>query len=113
MNIVGRQAEDRALAWLQQRGLAFIERNWRCRVGEIDLVMKEHKTWVMVEVRYRKNVDFGGAIASLTAAKCRKLLLASRVYCHMKGLDDDCCRIDAVLFDGAATVPLWLKNILA
>lgn len=112
MNTLGKQAEDRALFFLQQQGLVLIERNWWCRLGEIDLVMLDGHTWVMVEVRYRKNHQFGGAITSLTAIKCRKLNRACRVYCQTKGLDEVSCRIDAILFDGTAH-PLWLKNILA
>jgi putative endonuclease len=113
MNALGKCAEDRALRWLQKQGLVLIERNWYCRCGEIDLVMKEGGVYVMVEVRYRKDTQFGGAMASLTHSKCRKLLRACQVYCQRKGLDQMPCRLDALLFEGEAAPPIWLKNILS
>ncbi len=64
----GRHAESLAAAFLQQRGLKLVERNYRCRFGEIDLVAREGKTLVFVEVRMRTSARFGGAAASITAA---------------------------------------------
>ncbi|SMF03953.1 YraN family protein [Pseudogulbenkiania subflava] len=111
MNELGRQAEDRALAFLQQQGLRLVERNWQCKGGEIDLVMRDREYWVFVEVRHRADQRFGGAAASITPAKLRKLTLAAGVYLSSRGIDAP-CRFDAVLSHGNGA-PEWLKNILA
>ncbi|WP_028534600.1 YraN family protein [Paludibacterium yongneupense] len=109
MNSAGRAAEDRALVFLQQHGLRLVERNWCCRGGEIDLVMRDGAVWVLVEVRHRSASRFGGALASITPAKCRRLRLAANAYCQARGVTDN-CRFDAVVSDGESG-PVWLKNI--
>jgi putative endonuclease len=63
---VGQAAESRAEAFLKTQGLTLVARNWRCRFGEIDLVMQDGSTLVFVEVRLRSRSDFGGAAASVT-----------------------------------------------
>ena len=86
-------------------------RNWRCRGGELDLIMRDGAAWVFVEVRQRAGSAFGGAGASITADKCRKLQHAATVYLSKHGIDAP-CRFDAVLFEGNAP-PRWLKNIIS
>ncbi|WP_293765923.1 YraN family protein [uncultured Aquitalea sp.] len=110
MNPQGRLAEDRALAFLQARGLKLVERNWHCRGGELDLVMRDGPVWVFVEVRHRASARFGDAAASITPAKQRKLLHAAQVYLSERRVDAP-CRFDAVLTVGESE-PEWLKNIL-
>jgi putative endonuclease len=75
---VGAAAEDAALKHLTANGLQLIARNYRCRGGELDLVMLEGKTLALIEVRYRSSDDFGGAAASVTWFKQRRLMLAAR-----------------------------------
>ncbi len=105
----GIAAEDNALNFLQQQGLKLIERNWHCPCGELDLVMQQGNTYVFVEVKYRKNNDFGGAINSISATKYAKLMQSSAFYLQTKRIGAP-CRIDAVfLQEGQA--PVWLKNI--
>jgi putative endonuclease len=74
----GSEAEDSALAYLKNAGLKLIHRNYRCRAGEIDLVMLDGKTLVLVEVRYRSSADYGGAAASVTYRKQRRIITAAR-----------------------------------
>jgi putative endonuclease len=74
----GRAAEDAALAHLQAAGLRLVARNYRCRGGELDLVMLDGATLVLVEVRYRSSLDFGGAAASVNGFKQRRIVLAAR-----------------------------------
>lgn len=109
---VGRAAEARALRFLQRQGLRLMARNWLCRGGELDLVMLDGDTWVFVEVRHRSRNDFGGALASLTPAKCRRLLHAARLFLQARGLMQSPCRFDAVLSGPDGTLQ-WLKNILS
>ncbi len=80
MNERGDAAEARALAWLQARGLRCLARNYRCRLGEIDLIMQDGDTVVFVEVRQRRSARFGGAAASITPAKQARLTLAAEHY---------------------------------
>ena len=76
--VLGRRAEDRALAHLEQHGLRLLERNYRCRGGEIDLVMMEGTTLVLVEVRSRSNAGFGSAAETVGARKQARIALAAR-----------------------------------
>lgn len=74
----GREAEDRALAVLEQHGLRLMQRNYRCPQGELDLVMEDGEALVIVEVRYRRERGFGSAAESVGAGKQHKLLLAAQ-----------------------------------
>lgn len=107
-SVVGQAAESRAEAFLKTHGLALVARNWRCRFGEIDLVMQDGPTLVFVEVRLRSRSDFGGAAASVTLAKQKKLLAAARQYLStLKTLPP--CRFDVVALSGE-TPPEWIRN---
>ena len=74
-----------------------IQRNYRCRRGEIDLVMRDGELLVFVEVRYRNRDDFGGGAASVDARKRLKLVRAAHTYCQHKGVPAHVsCRFDVV-----------------
>lgn len=75
---VGQRGENIAARYLEARGLRLLERNYRCRGGEIDLVMLDGSTLVLVEVRLRSSADFGGAAASVGPRKQRRLVHAAR-----------------------------------
>jgi putative endonuclease len=107
-SLLGQSAEARAEAFLKTHGLTLVARNWRCRFGEIDLVMQDGSTLVFVEVRMRSRSDFGGAAASVTLAKQKKLLAAARQYLStLKTLPP--CRFDVVALSGNAA-PEWIKS---
>lgn len=107
-SLLGQSAESRAVAFLRSHGLELVARNWRCRRGEIDLVMREGATLVFVEVRLRSRSDFGGAAASVTPAKQKRLLAAARQYlATLKTLP--LCRFDVVAFDGSGALE-WIRN---
>jgi putative endonuclease len=74
----GQAAEDAALKFLVENGLKLIARNYRCRGGELDLVMLDGKSLALIEVRYRSSDDFGGAAASVTWFKQKRIVLAAR-----------------------------------
>lgn len=76
----GRAAEDAALRYLQAKGCALVQRNYRCRLGEIDLVMRDGGSLVFVEVRARGSDAFGGAAASVGHGKQRRLSAAARHF---------------------------------
>jgi len=104
----GRDAEQLAFEYLRRHGLTKVERNYRCRFGEIDLIMRDGQTLVFVEVRMRASGSFGGAPESIDAHKQRKLLSAARHYIGSIGKIPD-CRFDAVLLNGDSQVE-WIKN---
>jgi len=99
----GARAEARALAYLQGRGLALVVRNYRCKGGEIDLVMREADgTLVFIEVRERASRAFGGAAASVTPAKQRRILLAAAHFLAARqagGAPAEACRLDVVALE--------------
>lgn len=105
----GAAAERLAADYLLGRGLRLVERNFRVRGGEIDLVCRDGGTTVFVEVRLRSRKDFGGAAASVTATKQARLVLAARHWLQRHG--ETPCRFDCVLLDGLAPDNIeWLRD---
>ena len=105
---LGQAAEDRAADHLQAAGLLLLERNYRCRAGELDLVMRERGQLVFVEVRYRSHRGYGSAVESVDARKQRRLIDAARHSLHRHGTHAP-CRIDVVGIDAAGRVE-WLRD---
>lgn len=104
--VTGEEAEQRACDHLCQHGLRLLARQYRCRGGELDLVMRDGDYLVFVEVRARRGTAYGGAAASITAGKRRRIILAARHYLACHHLDAP-CRFDVVLLrDGRIE---WLK----
>ncbi|MCV2359435.1 YraN family protein [Paucibacter sp. TC2R-5] len=106
--ILGSAAEDLALRYLQQRGLRLVERNYRvaagpgARGGEVDLILGDKDgTLVFVEVRARASLSHGGAAASVTPAKQRRLIYAAQHYLLSKASPPP-CRFDVLAIDGEA-----------
>ncbi len=104
----GAQAELVAGQYLQQHGLTLVETNYRCRFGEIDLVLRDGETLVFAEVRQRSSRDFGGAAASIDARKQQRLILTAQHYLAMLPRIPP-CRFDAVLLDAAGNIE-WVRN---
>lgn len=107
---IGDQGEQQALAYLEQAGLRLVQRNFLCKGGEIDLIMQDQASLVFVEVRKRSSAQFGGAIASITASKQKRMVHAAQVYLQ-KLTSVPACRFDAVLIQGEELT--WLKNIIS
>ncbi|WP_095146669.1 MULTISPECIES: YraN family protein [unclassified Pseudomonas] len=107
----GRDAESQALQHLQQQGLCLLAQNWLCKRGELDLVMLDGDTVVFVEVRYRQNTQWGGALGSIDARKRQKLILAAQYFLQSESRwADSPCRFDVVAIDSTATQLNWLRN---
>jgi len=106
---LGQQGEDRALAYLQQQGLRLLERNFRCKTGELDLIMQQSGTLVFVEVRQRASSRFGGAATSVTPAKQQRLLRAAQ-YFLLRYAELPPCRFDLLAIDGEKLS--WMQNVL-
>jgi putative endonuclease len=109
----GARAEAIAAAFLTARGLVVVARNFRTRRGEIDIIARDGATLVFVEVRLRRNTDFGGAAASITAAKRSRLTAAAQAYLARLGHEPP-CRFDAVLLDRLDSPEIaWERDFLA
>jgi len=98
----GKYTENLACEFLKKKGLKLVEKNFNSRLGEIDLIMKSDDTLVFVEVRYRKNNNFGSAAESVTASKQKKLIKTASLYLqqHAKLLKHP-TRFDVVSITGA------------
>ena len=111
---VGRRAEQIALEYLRARGLRLITRNFRCRVGEIDLVMRDSACIVFVEVRYRRPNRFASAAISVDSRKQNKLVRAAAFFlCCNAHLAEQVVRFDVVAMDGPSELRStlqWLKD---
>jgi putative endonuclease len=93
----GQLFEDRALAFLQSRGLELVERNFSCRLGEIDLVMLDTNILVFVEVKYRRKSRYGHAAEQVTASKRKKLVNSALVFLSCRDKYASlACRFDVV-----------------
>lgn len=106
---LGQQGEDRALAYLLQQGLQLLERNFRCKAGELDLIMQHGALLVFIEVRQRASSRYGGAAASITPAKQRRLLRAAQ-YFLLRYAALPPCRFDLLAIDGE--ILSWMQNVL-
>jgi len=105
---LGRDAEARALTFLLQQGLTLIEKNFRCRAGEIDLIMRDADMLVFIEVRSRKDRRFGGAAASVGPVKQQRLWRSAAFYL-LRFRKPPVCRFDLVAIEGEDL--RWMKNI--
>jgi putative endonuclease len=93
----GNHAEAAACDYLQRQGLQLVERNYLCKRGEIDLIMRDGKNTVFIEVRYRRNDRFGSSAESVDWRKQAKLLATAEHYLqqHPKAAKS-ACRFDVV-----------------
>jgi putative endonuclease len=107
--VKGDSAEQQALIFLQQQGLKLVCPNFRCKVGELDLVMNDGAALVIVEVRYRQSEQFGGAIASITRQKQARIIAATQHYVIINHLSHLAIRFDVVALSGDNTIN-WIKN---
>lgn len=105
--VEGDAAEQAALYYLQQQGLSLVGSNFRCKGGEIDLIMQDGSTLVFVEVRKRADARYGGAAASVTSRKQARLIIAAQTFLQ-RYKHPPSCRFDILAIDGSQTT--WLKN---
>ena len=113
-NDTGRIAEDAALAHLRRHGLTLVQRNFRCKAGEIDLVMRDRHTLVFVEVKHRSNVRFGDPLETIDRRKQLRLARAAEVFLQRNRASTAMqCRFDVVASragaDGKVEI-VWLPN---
>lgn len=104
----GLRAERLACTFLQRRGLRLIERNYRCRRGEIDLIMQDDGQLVFVEVRYRQSQAYGGPLASVDHKKKGKLIACALHYLQASDLQGE-TRFDVVGIAADDRIE-WVQN---
>jgi putative endonuclease len=105
---VGLAKEELARRFLEARGLRLVDRNFRCRRGEIDLVMCDGDCLVFVEVRYRSSARFGTPAETVDRRKRGRLLAAARYYLQ-RSSSDLACRFDVLAITGGQPIE-WLKD---
>ena len=108
----GTAAEDLALRYLEARGLTLVARNFRCRTGELDLIMRDREQLVFVEVRRRRHSRYGTPAESVTRTKQQRLLRAAAFYLQRQRLLDAPCRFDVVAILQAEDEPRmeWIRD---
>lgn len=109
----GDAIEALARAHLLAQGLQPVAANAQYRVGELDLVMTDGRTLVFVEVRYRRNPDFGGGAASVDVRKRRRIVLAAEAFLQAhRGYAQWPCRFDVIDANGDPAAPRlqWLRD---
>jgi len=107
----GTAAKELARRYLEAHGLTLVARNFRCRVGELDLIMRDGEQLVFVEVRSRRHSRFGTPAESVTRIKQRRLLRAAAFYLQRQRLDIP-CRFDvvAILQTGDEPCTEWIRD---
>ncbi|HEV7948299.1 MAG TPA: YraN family protein [Glaciihabitans sp.] len=111
---LGRRGEVLAVAHLEEEGLDGVGRNWRCRLGEIDVIARDGGQLVFVEVKTRSSVAFGTPLDAITLGKLARLRRLAAAWCAENRANCDRIRIDAI----GIVVPNWgpvqidhLKNV--
>ena len=108
----GQASELKACRYLEQQGLVLIERNYRCRMGELDLIMRDHEHLVFVEVRSRNNPNYGNPAETVTKRKQNRLLRAAAYYLQRQRLNLP-CRFDIVAISSVNSEKeclQWIKD---
>ena len=104
----GENAEEQAHNFLMQQGLKPVCRNFRCKQGELDLIMTDQQTLVIIEVRFRKTDTYGSAVESITQKKQSRIMAATHVY--LSSRKTDCpIRFDVAAISGNGHIN-WIKN---
>ena len=106
--IQGEKAEEQAHNFLISQGLIPIARNYRCKLGELNLIMKDQQSLVIIEVRYRNTDRYGCATESITRAKQSRIIATTHCYLSSKKQDTP-LRFDVVAISGNGKLE-WIKN---
>ncbi len=104
----GNDAEDRALAFLETQGLRLVTRNFLCKVGEIDLIVRDQTTVIFVEVRYRQDTSRGTGAETVTRSKMIKIINSARYFLTQQPIYAELdCRFDVISISASLD---WIQN---
>jgi len=92
----GRSGEDLAASFFSDKGFLIVDRNWRCRLGEIDLIVRKGDEWRFVEVKTRSSAAFGFPEESFTRRKREHLYRAIEVYAAKQGIAESQIHADVL-----------------
>ncbi len=103
---LGREGEKIAEVFLKKQGYRLVERNYRCRGGEVDLIVLDSRIIVFVEVKTRTDHGFGSPLEAVEPRKQRRMILAAQLFLHQKKLHERDARFDVVGISWPGTEPL-------
>jgi len=107
----GKRSERQAEQFLRTHGLTMVKRNFRCKTGEIDLIMRDGATLVFVEVRHRSNRQFADGAESVDWHKQQKLIRTASHFLATHPRYNDCsCRFDVIAANADDVEPQWYQN---
>lgn len=106
--IRGENAEEQAYRFLLAKGFEPVRRNFRCKQGELDLIMLDKQTLVIIEVRFRKSDKYGSALESVTQKKQSRIIAATHHYLSANKTDRP-IRFDVIAISGNGTID-WIQN---
>jgi putative endonuclease len=110
---IGKQAEDAACLFLQNKGFRLLQRNFRCYYGEIDLIMQDQHDIVFIEVRSRRSIEYGNAYESITQQKIKKLIKTAKYFLQKQGyLNKVNSRFDVIAIHPIAGIKQleWIRD---
>ncbi|BCW84684.1 UPF0102 protein [Paenarthrobacter ureafaciens] len=104
-DVLGREGESVAAAFLEGQGMQVVDRNWRCGEGEIDIVALDGDTLVIAEVKTRRNVAFGHPFEAVGPEKLARLHRLTSSWCRERGVNPSRRRVDVVgvIHDGVGS----------
>jgi putative endonuclease len=105
----GKQGEDLACDALRRRGYAILDRRFRTRCGELDIVARDGNVMVFVEVKARSGGNFGAPLESITSQKRQRLSRMAASYLFLKHVSDVPCRFDVVAVTGKVPGPFQVE----
>jgi len=108
--LVGQRGEHLAREYLEKQGMSFVTKNWSCKMGEIDLVMRDEKVLVFVEVRLRRKTKYGAGYETVARDKIKKLINTARSYQQKEDYWGD-VRFDVVSIETGGTGNYKLEHI--
>ena len=108
----GERGEDIAVDFLKEKGFQIIERNYRYGHGEIDIVAKDKDNLVFIEVKTRKNLEFGPPELTVTKSKQRQIRKIAELYLYEKKIKDTFCRIDVIAILIQKNIPPKITHII-
>jgi putative endonuclease len=106
--IRGEKSEQQACQYLLTQGLQLVDKNFHCKYGELDLIMRDLKTLVIVEVRFRQSSRYGNALESITKKKQSRIIVTTEYYL-LKNKINSPIRFDVVTMSGDTEIN-WIKN---
>lgn len=105
---LGKRGEDLACDFLREQGLILVERNFRIRLGEVDLIMRDGEVLVFAEVKYRSSTAFGGPLEAVTPRKQMRIKMAAQVYLQ-RFTTSPSAEMPHVRFDVVGIIPRGLS----